>query len=87
MVALGQAEAVVVDDAVLVPVLQRLAHMLGDRHRLLQRQPVTFGLPQQPFRVVPAQVLNDDEGPALLLTHVDHTDHVGVVAQAAHKPG
>ena len=53
--------------------------------RLIDRQPVTFRLPQLPLEVASGHVLGDDVLLSRLLADVVDCDDMGVIPEARHR--
>ena len=77
---------VAVHHALLVGESQSARDPLRNPQRLLGRQR-PLGLLEQPLHVTAAHQLGDDVRLALVLTEVEHADHVRVGAEAAHRLG
>src|SRR5262249_34258674 len=75
---------VAVHDAVAMCVLERLAHLLGDRVRAVERQTMGGGTAQEGFHVAVRHELGHDVRMAVLLTDVVHGNDVGMVTEARH---
>jgi hypothetical protein len=76
---------VTVDDAVAVRVHQRLADLVRDTDRVLERQPMALGLLEQIFERATGHELAYHKEAAIVLADVIDIDDVGMLAELAHR--
>src|SRR4029453_16099501 len=77
---------IAVHDALRVRVLEGLAHLLSNSQHLADGQATTGRALSERVERTPIDELSHDVGVRLLLPTIEHTDNVGMVAEAGEGP-